>query len=135
MSFHPCRYDIQKETNEIIATTPERLGILTRITRGDSKQRRLQVDKFTSDLDFLLQKYSDVQKKMVTKMRKTLLVVESPNEEPSSGINDQLMQQQQLQYQIQVSDARSREGQMRNIEVRTIGIIENRLPSNLLNNL
>lgn len=78
------------------------------------------MDKYTSDFEYLVQKYSDGQQKLVTKMRRTVLVAEPQPEqdnEPSSNLNDQLMQQQQLQYQIQLSDARNRENQMREIEV------------------
>lgn len=94
------------------------LGNLTRLVRGDSKQRRLQAEKLTNDFQLVVQKYSDSQQRLVQKIRKTLLVAEfdQPNEE-QGGANSLVQQQQQLQYQLQIDDAYSRENQMREIEV------------------
>lgn len=74
------------------------------------------MEKLTADFQAVLGKYSDGQQKLVTKMRKTLLVPEP--ETSNDGDTSQLVQQQQqLQYQLQIDDARMRESQMREIEV------------------
>lgn len=91
---------------------------MTRIVRGESKQRRLQAEKLTSDFQLVVQKYSDSQQKLVTKIRKTLLVASlDQDNEPATNGDAELLQQQQLQYQLQMDDARVREAQMREIEV------------------
>lgn len=91
------------------------LGQLTRIVRGDTKQRRLQVEKLTSEFQLAVEKYSESQQKLVTKIRKTLLVQDFQNNEPESNGDSQLLQQQ---LQIHMDDARVREAQMREIEVQ-----------------
>lgn len=111
---------MQKRTNETIQQATADLAHITRLVRGETKQRRLMVDKLTKDFHMIVKTYSESQEKLVRKMRKTFLVaqLDDQNNEPSTEGNAQLMQQQQLQYQLQVDDARLRENQMREIEVR-----------------
>lgn len=109
------RCEIQKQTNETISMASVNLGQLTRIVRGETKQRRLQAEKLTSEFQLAVQKYSESQQKLVTKIRKTLLVQDFQNNEPESNGDSQLLQQQ---LQIHMDDARVREEQMREIEVR-----------------
>lgn len=108
------RCEIQKQTNETISMASVNLGQLTRIVRGETKQRRLQAEKLTSEFQLAVQKYSESQQKLVTKIRKTLLVQDFQNNEPESNGDSQLLQQQ---LQIHMDDARVREEQMREIEV------------------
>lgn len=57
----------------------------------------------------------------MTKIRKTLLVASlDQDNEPATKGDAELLQQQQLQYQLQMDDARVREAQMREIEVGLI---------------
>lgn len=110
---------MQKRTNETIQQATVDLAHVTRLVRGETKQRRLMVDKLTKDFQVIVKTYSESQEKLVRKMRKTFLVAQlDQDNEPSKEGNAQLMQQQQLQYQLQVDDSRLRENQMREIEVR-----------------
>lgn len=75
--------------------------------------------KLSSDFELVVKKYSDIQMMMVNKIRKTTLSSSLTHQvdELQSNMDAQLMQQQQLQYQLQVDDARSREQQMNQILV------------------
>lgn len=87
--------------------------------RTDSKQRRLLTEKLTADFQVVVKNYKENLDKLVTKIRKTILITEyEQNNEPESGTNAQLLQQQQqMQIQLQLDDSRMRELQMREIEV------------------
>lgn len=111
------RCEAQKQTNGLISKTSADLGHLTSLVRGDSKQRRLQVEKLKNDFEVVLNKYSDKQMMYLNKVRKTMIVTDLyRNEEPQTDPDAQLMQQQ-LQYQIQMDDAQTREVQMNQILV------------------
>lgn len=81
-------------------------------------------DKLTKDFETALGKYAMAQAVLSKKMQRTLMIanISLQRNQPADNSDTQLMQQEQLQYQLQLDDARDRENQIREIEVRLRGV-------------
>ncbi|XP_077991192.1 syntaxin-7-like [Glandiceps talaboti] len=62
-------HNTQQTTNSIVGKTARLLKELTNLSRGATKQQKLQVDRLKSDFEGTVKGYSTVQKKVADKLR------------------------------------------------------------------
>lgn len=123
------RHQVQMSTNQKITATSKDLQRLAAIVRGGDKQQKLQVEKLTSDFKIVVEKYSSSQQQIATKMKATLLLNASQNDDlENSGTpaeSQQLMQaqrNQQMQLQFEQEMLIERETRMREIEADVLDV-------------
>ncbi|GAB0098673.1 syntaxin-12 [Sergentomyia squamirostris] len=123
-------HDVQMSTNEKIKATSKDLQRLGAIVRGGDKQQKLQVEKLTSDFKIVVEKYSNSQQLIATKMKASLLLNASQHDNqeggaPPSAELQQLLQtqrSQQSQLQFEQDIMLEREARMREIESAVIDV-------------
>ncbi|KYM98304.1 Syntaxin-12 [Cyphomyrmex costatus] len=65
----------QSSTNQVVTQISKDIARLTMLMRRGDKQQKLQIEKLTTDFKDALQRYSDMQKSIVEKMKRHILTM------------------------------------------------------------
>uniref|UniRef100_A0A1B0F074 t-SNARE coiled-coil homology domain-containing protein n=1 Tax=Lutzomyia longipalpis TaxID=7200 RepID=A0A1B0F074_LUTLO len=125
-----CEHQVQMSTNQKVTATSKDLQRLAAIVRGGDKQQKLQVEKLTSDFKIVVEKYSNSQQQIATKMKASLLMNASQMDDleggGSGGVEAQQLLQaqrtQQAQLQFEQEILVERETRVREIESAVLDV-------------
>ncbi|XP_055693459.1 syntaxin-12 [Lutzomyia longipalpis] len=123
-------HQVQMSTNQKVTATSKDLQRLAAIVRGGDKQQKLQVEKLTSDFKIVVEKYSNSQQQIATKMKASLLMNASQMDDleggGSGGVEAQQLLQaqrtQQAQLQFEQEILVERETRVREIESAVLDV-------------
>ncbi|XP_031772542.1 syntaxin-12 [Apis florea] len=92
----------QLSTNQVVTQTSKDIARLTVLMRRGDKQQKLQIEKLTTDFKDALQRYSDMQKSIVEKMKRHILLTTSIENPMNSEEEEQqrLLQAQEDEHRV-----------------------------------